>query len=356
MISPLLLAPGVSEPWTEGRKVLVRDIHSELTARGFKCSLVTGVTGGGIASGWAKLKLLFRTLSELSITVRSGDVDHVIAFPYGRFSGLRGLVTFVHLYAAKRICQIHDVRFSVFLYSADGINLVSYFKRFGSLVAAGYASSYSTAVPVGIPPMPVRWKRKGSCPSNFLFMAGFQEASRESFDLVLFERGLSDLLDALAKISDFRIQLTIAVPFLRDPEMWELMEALLKARCPDLKYRLEYDIIPIDELLKADAFVFPYKKPHSVFIPHSILEAMSLGVPLIAADHDMYSSLTLEGLKPRCLLYRPNDIEGLASAVRHLSDDYDRAVSLAENAGVYVRENWNISRCVDLFIEAVDTR
>jgi glycosyltransferase involved in cell wall biosynthesis len=105
-----------------------------------------------------------------------------------------------------------------------------------------------------------------------------------------------------------------------------------------------------------DVFIFPYRIEHAVFVPTSLLEAMSIGIPVIAADHVMYRDLTHDGDQPRCALHRTGDSGDLANVTAQLSRNYADAVVLAARTRGQIREQWTLPQCADELLIALNLR
>jgi glycosyltransferase involved in cell wall biosynthesis len=170
---------------------------------------------------------------------------------------------------------------------------------------------------------------------------------------VLYERGLADLLDAGGDLASNDIRLTVAIPFLRDSHMRERLRIEIACRCPTLRVEMLDEVDPYTLFQRHDAFIFPYRREHSVFVPTSLLEAMSIGIPVIAADHAMYRGLTFAEAGPRCGLHPVGDPVALANVVRTVQLDYDAALVRARAASSQIRQEWTVERAVNELLSAI---
>ncbi|MEO8671041.1 MAG: glycosyltransferase [Tahibacter sp.] len=188
---------------------------------------------------------------------------------------------------------------------------------------------------------------------RLLFLCGYQHSTQRAIHDVLNERGLADLLDAGTTLAERGITLTIAIPFLRDQHMRERMRREIAARCPRLIVDLQGEISTNDLFASHDAFSFPYRNEHAVFVPTSLLEAISFGIPVVAADHVMYRDLTHSAVGPRCSLHRVGDPAHLASVVAGMQDSYGDSVVRANAAAIDVRGEWTLDNAVDELLGAL---
>jgi glycosyltransferase involved in cell wall biosynthesis len=189
--------------------------------------------------------------------------------------------------------------------------------------------------------------------NNVLFLCGYQLPTRRALNDVLEQRGLIDVLRVGNVLADAEIRVSIAVPFLRNTAVRDKLFRVARDLCPKLQMKFLAEIDPIRALLAHDAFLFPYRAVHSVFIPTSLLEAMSVGIPVVAADHAMYRTLTMSDNAARCVLHKVRDADDLAVQILALKRDYPAAVSRSANAAVAIRKEWIIERSADELLAAI---
>ena len=131
------------------------------------------------------------------------------------------------------------------------------------------------------------------------------------------------------------------------------MSRLLVHHCPTLPVILRDNIDPSSIYADYDLFLFPYRTSHSIFIPTSLLEAFSSGIPVLASDQAMYRSLTMPDGDPICGLHRVGDHFDLAHALISMSQTYEAAATRAREARTSIREFWNLDQSVDDLVAAL---
>lgn len=344
----VLFAPGVFAPWTEGRKIFVADLAATLRNRGVCVELLDG------AASPSPGRAILSTLRELrDVCHHPSRLHAVVAFPYGTFYGLRGKVNTLSLLRSRAICSEAEVPHISVFYSCVGLEVDELGNRFAPALAVGRSGVGIGAMHLGIRHRPTRWCPTGEGLKRVLFLCGYQKPTSRALHDVMHERGLADLLDAGSVLAARNIALTIAVPFLRDASMRRRLRLEIARRCPALKVELKTEVDPFALFQCHDAFVFPYRSEHSVFVPTSLLEAMSVGIPVIAADHAMYRSLTVGRDGSRCTLHHVGDASDLALAVCALADDYDAAVGKSVVVASEVRAEWTVERAADEMLAAI---
>jgi colanic acid/amylovoran biosynthesis glycosyltransferase len=106
------------------------------------------------------------------------------------------------------------------------------------------------------------------------------------------------------------------------------------------------------ELLSSDLFVLPSLAEG---LPVSVMEAMAIGVPVIATNIAGVSELVENG--ENGLLVRPTDPEGLAEAITIMIEDYAFRLSAADRARRKVEAEFDIgvetSKLKELFLRGV---
>jgi glycosyltransferase involved in cell wall biosynthesis len=344
-----LFAPGALPPWTEGRKIFVSQLADKLQSRGVEVSVLNGSGGRSTAA------VIFRALRDLRRTCRAAvRPDAVAVFPYGTFRGSRGMLNVGMLRLARAVCANACVPQIPVFYSCAGLTLEQLGERFGPALAIGRSGANVTSIHLGIRHGSRRWRARDEGLKSALFLCGYQRPTAEALRAVLFERGLADLLDAGNALARRDIHLTIAIPFLRDARMRDRLRAQAARRCSELKLELLDEVDAETLFMSHDVFVFPYHSEHAVFVPTSLLEAMSVGIPVVAADQLMYRDITVGHDGPRCALCRIGDSADLARALGAMQQDYQAAIGRAEVAAAYVRSEWTIERSADEITGVLD--
>lgn len=345
----ILLAPGVIPPWTEGRKIFVTDLVADLRSRGLDVDLLDGTPA--TSSGGMILDSLLR----LRAICRGKEADTVVVFPYGTFHGFRGSINTWLLRRSRAICAKAGVTHIPVFYSCVGLEMDQLGHRFGPALTVGRSGPNVAAMHLGIRHPSRTWQPTGNGLQRVLFLCGYQKPTSRALHDVLYERGLVDLLDAGNHMAAANIRLTVAVPFLRDARMCERMRKEIARRCPALDVELQGEVDPYALFQGHDAFAFPYRSEHSVFVPTSLLEAMSFGIPVLAADHAMYRDLTTVDSRARCGLYRVGDSEDLARTLYTMRGAYDEEVRKACVVSGEVRKEWTVERAVVELLAAISS-
>lgn len=333
-----LLAPGVFPPLSEGRKRFVLDLDKQFGAMGYLSELVTGPDSkqGG--------RLLLQAFFQLIATLLRSKPDLLLAFPYGRFVGARGIANVLFTVAARFAASIAGVRFATVLYSADGAPLPRLRALFGRLAAVGCHSPGVGFVHLGLgEEVPIKSIRAPGSPPRLLFLCGYQKPEASAVKGVLQERGLELLLRSLGLI-DRPLSLTIAIPFLRDRDVREELQRLAQEHCPATTISWVAEGDPRELLASHDAFVFPYVVDHEVFVPTSMLEAMAIGVPVVATDLRMYRALSRDESEPTHYLAESVTPAALKTAMDRYLDDPAAALQRAQEKRVRVIAAWNIGQ------------
>jgi len=100
-------------------------------------------------------------------------------------------------------------------------------------------------------------------------------------------------------------------------------------------------------------FIFPYVSEHEVFVPTSMLEAMLVGIPIVACDRRMYRDLTCSGGVARCGLPAEDSVEGLREELQDCIDNLPVARMRAARAREDVRLEWTVERAADDLLAAL---
>lgn len=347
MKSVLLVAPGVAPPLTEGRKLYVTDLAATLRSRGLQ---VTVLSGSPDVSG---LLAIFQVLGELRESCRLRPAfDAAAIFPWGTFLGARRWGNSWLLRRATRMCSRAGIPSLPVFYSCFGLEMDDLGRRFGPAVAMGRSGPDVRSIPLGVRRHLPPWQSRSAALDDVLFLCGYQQPTRRSLHDVLETRGLIDLLRAGNALAAAGIRLSIAIPFLRHGTMRMRLLAYARRLCPSLGVSLHGEVDAARIFQNHDAFVFPYRAEHAVFVPTSLLEALSVGIPVVAADHVMYRAMTTDATGPRCGLYQPGNVDGLVGQILELRDHYAVSVDRAVRAAFRVHEEWTIERSADELLAA----
>ncbi len=347
MMELLFVAPGARAPWTEGRKNMVRDLVDELLDRGYRVRVLTGSVNRSAAAD------VVLVLLQLCRSLWTDRRVHVVQFPFGRFSGIRGWVNRGSALAVRCICRVARVSLLTVVYSVDGMPVEQARRWFGPLAAVGSEVAEGYFLHLGVDPITLD-NSEGSfaSPGQLLFLCGYQDPSEAAVAGVLDERGLRHLFEACGRMSR-ALELTVAIPFLRDSQARSRIAAVASELCPNVALRLDGSMRPADALRSHDAFVFPYLAEHEVFVSTALLEALLIGVPVVARDRRMYRSLTRAHGQARCILARDDSIEALSDAIGECLDNLPGARAKAAQQCEALRAEWSRSRMTDDLVDAL---
>lgn len=152
------------------------------------------------------------------------------------------------------------------------------------------------------------------------------------------EKGIEFLINALALLSNRG--LTLELRLAGDGPQRETLEKLsaelgVSNNVTFLGNLAERQIV--DELTEADIFVLPSLAEG---VPVSLMEAMAIGVPVIATNIAGTSELVEEGKNG--ILVRPTDAEALANAIANIVGDHNLRLRVTKAARFKVEQEFNV--------------
>ncbi|WP_117000733.1 glycosyltransferase family 4 protein [Desertimonas flava] len=171
-----------------------------------------------------------------------------------------------------------------------------------------------------------------------------------SVGLVAPWKGTHVLLDAVAALPDVRLQIA-GGHFGHDASYVD--ELRVRAGRPDLDGRvtfLGHTEDALETMRSWDVFVSSSVRPEAG--PMTVIEAMSVGLPVVATDHGGPQEYLAED---RGELVPPNDAPAMAAAIRRLADDPARRHDLGERGREYVADRFDRSVTFPAQYEAVMT-
>lgn len=343
----LFVAPGVAPPLTEGRKLFVTELAELLRQRGTDVEVLTG-------GGSAGIRAIARSLRDLRKRIGTADrVTAVFVFPYGTYTGLRAHANQFLVRRTSSLCEAAGVFARPVFYSCAGLPFEDFCIRYRPGFAVGRAGEGMAALCLGTSRELPQWSPLNSVPAKLLFLCGYQTGSRAALRNVLYQRGLIDVLRAGSALAGAGANLTIAIPFLRNPAIRKRLSALAGALCPELRVTMVDSESPIHLLANHDAFLFPYRAQHAVFVPTSLLEALQIGIPTLVADQACYRSLTTGATAAGCRLHPAGDWRALADQFTRLKQEYADAISGAKASAAIARKTWTLSRSADELLAAI---
>lgn len=337
----LLIAPGAAPPWTEGRKILVRDLRVALSQDGSEVDLITGSAPGRRPTHELRATLIGMIKSALHVNPSHAQF---LIFPYGRFSGLRGLANVLFIGASALILRLLRRRYLVVCYSVDIFD-IRWLRALclQRCVLSGQPMRDQDIFQVGLsePPRSLSWQ--GQKHRVISFLCGYQSFTPASLAGVMLERGLRDLLHALALLDPTAaVHLRVCIPFLRDTTAFECLRREIDAIAPGIAYSLHSNIDRDLELQSCDVLAFPYAASHTAFVPHTLIEAGFAGVPVLATDQPMYRILW-SGFPAPYALAPPHNPAQLAKALMTLLETCSTSGISSPDQRTSWEQKWTIT-------------
>jgi glycosyltransferase involved in cell wall biosynthesis len=156
-------------------------------------------------------------------------------------------------------------------------------------------------------------------------------------------KGIHDLIDAVSDLQDQNVEVHIIGTGPAEKELHELAKRRGVGQL--VQFHGYQTPLRVQELnAKADIFVLP---TWSEAFPNVILEAMSVGLPVIATRVGGIPEAVLDGVTG--ILVEPRDCESLARAIRRLSVDGDLRRSMGEAGFQRVRKQFSWDTNTDAF-------
>jgi glycosyltransferase involved in cell wall biosynthesis len=356
----LFVAPEVCSPWTEGRKRFVHDLSSGLAED--HATYVLTTTTPGATTGFPgdflaipchrKLEHLTAIHGALPSSLLSFNPDVVVHFPYGTFRHLYGIVNLWNMHRIDCLCAKYAKPCLTVMYSIGGeISQRAIQRWVKHLVAHNLApEERDGALRLGFRfdgwPVPDAGKKVPMQP-RLLFMAGMWEQTEKRLDHVLQIRGLGTLLRVGKFLAPMGITLTVAIPLLADSVLRRKLLALPENTWPQNRMCIQ-DTSPAPEIFHDhDLFIFPYAREETQFVPTSVIEAMSYGVPTVLPDLAFLAPLAGNG--DRAFVFRAGSPESLAQTIANALHDDIRYNAVRTAAIRYSRLEMGIDHsCNDL--------
>ncbi len=349
----LFVAPGISPPWTEGRKKFVRELLAQLKNQNVTVDLLTSSDAKTPNELIAEPNHLIQVKHRHKLTqlvslhyalreyLSANKPGAVVQFPFGTFDGIRGIANRTSLQQTSRICRKANIPSLAVLYSVTSGSLNQIAHLAGSIACTQGPDWNGPIINTGInmEEIPVSWQNRGQ--KKLLFMAGYSENNESLLHAILYERGLIDVILCGESLASQGLTLCIAIPLLQHPTLLEKLNLLIKTHAPSLTVEMRTFADPKEIFSECAMFIFPYRRNLTRFTPTSMLEAMAAGIPIVASRLSMYSSLIGAG-DVYCNVYEATDANGLAHAITRAMTHWDATCSKAEMAQIMVRTQFDI--------------
>ena len=356
----LLVAPRICSPWTEGRKNFVRDLISAATGRWQLCGLVTLDAGEttSLPASFTTFEVSDRKDHLLLLTAQLADAiaqhqpNLVCHFPFGAFTGLRGIANLWVIGRIAAICRKMSVPCCTIMYSLTAETRSPLHRWLLRDVYFNQYADHGRRIRFGVS-LPAFTPLHDPASKTLLFMAGAAEPTAERLDYVLDVRGLRLLLLAGVQLAERGYRLIVAVPLLADPAMRQLLLQHPDNRWPTQSLLLQTEVRIPETFRGIQTFVFPYGQEETQFVPTSIVEAMHFGIPVVLPRLDFLTQFHTNGTL--AAIYPPGDCAGLIDSIERLSAAPQTAVDMAERARKFVASEYAIDNTV-ADIEAIHAR
>jgi len=353
-VKVLMVAPKICTPWSEGRKKFFRDLCQATIDRWNVVALITVDDGEHSdlpvvaeeyisKSGWQHLANI---RSNLAGAVRKHKPDLVCHFPFGIFSGLRGLANIWSISHVERHCRSIGVPCCTLMYSLTREADNAFYRRALRRVYVNQHGSKRRTVRFGVKLQQADMSRSNSTISvekNILFMAGLAEEKDERLDYALDVRGLRFLLRAGDRLQKRGYRLIVAIPLLRNKRLRERLANEADNRWSSAS--IEYcENLPFPDIYRrTHVFAFPYASEELQFVPTSVIEAMHFSVPVILPKLNFLTPFyEVDG---RVIAYEKGDIDSFIAQL-DLLDNPEYLDVLRTNAAAFVDHEYDIRNSV----------
>ena len=360
----LIIAPGFTAPWTEGRKNFIRDLIPY-----FKQHVNLGILNANV--GWQKIdsflgpvtnyshsaeksiQLLSLYFSLKRLLKSSDRPDIIVHFPYGSFGGVRGVANYLSIAKTHQLINDYGIPCLTVLYSMAGGDLQHLCEKIPNLATVKSKDWPGHVVNVGIN---INIENNLEIVKNdkkLLFIAGYQENKASLLNSILHDRGLIDIIDIGEQLAENGFCLTISIPLLKHKKLRNELLSLLQKKAPSLPVKLEHEVNVYDSFSRNNLFIFPFRKNYNVFVSTSVLEAMSSGIPVIISNLPMF--IPLIGTKNLfCGSYIAGEPSRLLEAILHACENWDETIAKSKEAKEHVAKNWSIEKSAFQLMELVD--
>ncbi|MCK4824504.1 glycosyltransferase family 4 protein [bacterium] len=349
-ISLLLVTFGMHEPWVDARITSFKALATILSSKYDVTILTTGPTEKsgyvncikysmvktGDSLGW--IRLLRRLVRQL----RQKEYDFLIYRPYGGFN----IKNFGFILLIRLIALFKKVKIILCLWG--GPKGIDWFSRLFTYVV-----------------IPIGKKEKGNlriiAPVSFLsringqkefkeigdesslkehiglFMYCTKDFDQASFNHVLYNRGLGDIIKAAALLKDLNVKFMVSIPLFENGIARDTLNEMLEKHDVRHKFILTRHIANLESVFSEfDFYIFPLKTKTIFWLPLSVIEAFWSGVPVICTNIEPVNLLIRN--KKICLLYEPGNYVELAENIRTLIEDVFLRESLRNAAREFIRK------------------
>lgn len=355
----LFVAPGISTPYSEGRKRFVLDLIDTLSTSEEVYLLTTCHKGESVkvncefssmVLGHGAFHLIYQILA-LPRIIKEFQPDIICVFPHGTFRHLYGLASKAFMYLTDKICQLMNVPCVTILYSIEGYDSVKSLDKLVSNLALSKRPDWD-GLTVNMGLRTADWPERArpefsqdDDTSTLLFMAGMSGQSNERVDHILNVRGLKVVLESGEYLYKHNVRLIIAAPLFASDECSNYLLSHPSNTWPKEGIELRSFVSVPQIFWDADMFVFPYAQPINHFIPTSILESMFAGTPVAIGDQTFLDELYNEGRT--AIRVDTKDAAEFSRAILDGLKDQERLIEKVNNAKEYAHINWSIESSAD---------
>lgn len=356
----LFVAPEICSPWSEGRKVFVRDLIEALHKDHEILVLTTAFKNESgdfpvenifISCSW-KPELLLKILFALPEVINDFRPDVVCHFPYGTFQRYYGVINKLYISILDKVCRKKNTHCLSIMYSIDsGITAKELSKSVSNLVTGQKEDGVKNLVETAInfKGWPDITKEKTN---TLLFMAGMWQTNTARVDHVLNVRGLSVLLKAGEYIDNEGIKLIIASPLFSDSMCREYLLNSKYNKWDSGSIVFESSVSVPDIYRQADLFIFPYSKNIQHFVPTSVIESMVARTPVVLSDIPLFSDLINDN---ETGFYFENECHvSLANKIKLALSDEKRLFEIGLAAKKYAKNRWSIEASAKQLIDLAE--
>ncbi len=246
--------------------------------------------------------------------------------------------------AVDRICARNDVPCLTIMYSIDASVTPKKLDRLVSHLVLGERDSWQgDVIDPGL--RFDHWPQidnKSTGDPTILFMAGMHQQNKNRVDHLLGVRGLDTLLKTGKILAKDGVRLIIASPVFENLTYRQYVFNSKFNTWPEDRIAFE-SVVSVPEIFsRVDLFVFPYRKQIQHFVPTSVTEAMSAGVPAVISGLPLFKGLIKDGKTG--FVFKSGDHRSLAEKIQQAFADRQQLRKIGAASRQYARTRWSIER------------